>query len=839
MTELQRTIQALMMDPNPMTRLFAIDLLVQNQHRLPPELVVSILRGATNDRDEEVARGAKIAMSKLLQGEFGASDQIREMGINSRMTEISEVERTREYELRRVALELLQPAVTVLRQYVPAHPLAPEALVLLGSLRDPGAIHLIVDAMSSPALKERAFDALQNFQTPEALALVGRLLERETDEKVIGRLADVLGESQTAEAVTLLTKLAVMPSEMVREHVALALGKLPRRTAEPALVAMWERERSQSVQLVLLGSMGRAGRDASVEAIVRKLGSMPDDRVLSKAMMALGQIGLSKAHGCLAGLLPSANPRVRANALEALARLPMSAKDAIELFFPYLGDKNNRVRGNAIVAFYPHDHKRAIEELRKMIASDRALDRATAAWVASQLQSAEAVEALVIMTATELDKMVQSSCLAALAKLRNPRARALLSRLLTHPSPVVRHAAVLAYGRIGGPAVLRELEAVFQQTDHELVRLGVVTAMGSISHQGNLTYLQKKLGDHNEKLALAAIEALDRVGALEVAVMLEPFVAHANPRLRAAAIVALWNLGHVGPIAGLVRLLSARDEGSSRAAFAALDSITKNLSWRELEKRPLLLSALTDRLKDLPARDELALTMSGIGMEPVAQDSTEPAELVLAEAIKAMSEMREDAAAETVKALLLREPANPLAHFLLARLTGNSASRHTPPDEVVAGSQFLYLFAEQLKAAKQEGDVTTLLATHFEIFALHTRMLGQFVEMGRRYLARGDGGGANAIARFIVSQLQWTEDLHRRLGMLYLAEKDYEKAHGEFWKACVNTPDEPGAMLELARSAAGLGKHQLARELASTVLARENLDPRVKAKAHALAEKLG
>ncbi|MBI4871907.1 MAG: HEAT repeat domain-containing protein [Candidatus Riflebacteria bacterium] len=838
MTELQRTVQALMMDPNPMTRLYAIDLLTQNAHRLEPDTVVLILQGASNDRDEEVTRSAKLSMSRLLQTDFGASDKLRELGIHSRMTEMSDVEREREQELRRVALEVLQPAAAALRQYVPAHPLAPEALVLLGALRDHGSVHLIVDAVGNPALRERAFDALQEFRTPEVLALVNRLMEREMDERLLARLADVMGESQTVEALGLLTKLSTSPSEMVREHVALGLGKLPRRVAEAQLVTMWERERSQQVQLVLLSSLGRAGRDLAADAIVRRMSTVMDDRVLSKALMALGQIGLARTAQTLLEQLPSTNTRVRANALEALSRIPLQPKDAVAAFGPYLSDKNNRVRGNAIVALHVHEPRRALDELKRMANSDRPNDRATAAWVASQLQSPEALEQLAVQTATELDKSVQNSCLAAVARLRNPRSRAILARLMAHPSPQVRQQAALACGRVGGPAVLRELEKAYQQTDNESSRATLVTAMGLASHQGNLTFLQRKLGEHSEKVVLAAIEALDHVGALEAAVMLEPFAGHANPRIRAAAVIALWNLGHLNASACLGRMLTARDDISSRAAFAALGTMSRQLSWRELEKRPLLLSALTERIKNLPARDELSMTMSGV-VDLESQDATSETELALADIVKAMAELREDAASELARGLLVREPGNVCAHFVAARLASRTATAHEAPGPIVRDGRFLYLLAEKVKAAKAAGDFDTMLATHFEIFSLHTEMLQEYIRMGKGYLERNDSGGAGAVAKFIVSQLQWTEDLHRRLGMLYLAEKDYEKAAEQLWRACVNTPEEPGPLLELARAAAGLGKLRLARSLIALVVGRDGVDPRLRAKAQQLVARLG
>ncbi|MBI4871908.1 MAG: HEAT repeat domain-containing protein [Candidatus Riflebacteria bacterium] len=839
MTELERTIQGLMMDPNPVTRLFGIDVLVQNQHRIEAEAVIATLQGATNDRDDEVARGARLAMSRLLQMGFGGSDRLREMGINSRMSDLTDVEKMRELEIRRTALEFLQPLLSALRPYIPGHAMAAEALVLLGALRDNASIHLIINALGAPSLRERAFDALQAFQTPEVRILATRLVDREQEPRTLARLADVLGDSGSVDALAPLEKLLGHPVDSVRERAALALGKLPRRAVEPVLLAAWGSEQSQSVQLVLLSSLARLGKESAAEAIIARVGVMADDRVLSKAMMALGSLGSMKALAALAGALPSQHARVRANALEALSRLPVAPRDAVDLFFPYLQDRNNRVRGNAIVAIASHDAKRALEDLKRMMTSDRPTDRATGAWVASQLQTVESAEQLALLAGTENDKTVLAACHAALSRLRNPRVRSVLQRLLRHPNPVMRQQAVLAYGRVGGPAVLRELETMYQQCDHDLVRAAIVTAMGGISHPGNLAFLQKKLGDRNEKVVAAAIEALDRVGSLDVAVMLEPFTNHSNARIRASAVVALWGLGNAVGVPELSRMLASADEYTQRAALSAVEAIHRSLNLRELEKRPMLQALLTDRMrKALQAKDDLALSSAGAPPQDAAPDRTDEQELALVAALKALMEMREDVALQALKSVLARDPRNGHAQFLLTRLTAASASRYQPPQAVVMESRFLYFLAEQLKAAKASGDAKTLLAAHFEVFSLQAQMLAEFVRLGRAYLERGDQGGAGAVARFVISQLQWTEDMHRYLGMLYLADKDYEKAYCELWKACLNSPDEGTAHLELARAAVGIGKVRLARELTAMVLASDKQDSRVQAKAAALAEKL-
>ncbi|MBI3891033.1 MAG: HEAT repeat domain-containing protein, partial [Candidatus Wallbacteria bacterium] len=435
MQDLLKTLQALMMDPNAMTRLFAIDLLIQNHHRLEPDTVVELLQAATNDREEEVVRNAKLSMSKLLEWGFGAEDRLRELGIHSRMTTLSDIERNRENELRRAALEVLTAALSATRALVPNHPLAPQALVTLGQLQDTGSVALLIDCLGNSTLRDKAFEALEHFGSPEVLALVNRLVERERDDTMLSKSADVLGGLEDPEALSTLVKLGASASETVRERAALALGKLPRRAGEPALLAMWEKESAAPVQLALLTSLGRVGREGAVDSIGKRAGGLGDDRVLSKAMMALGQIGLARALPILTRALPSPHPRVRANALEGVSRLPVSAKELLPLVEPYLADKNNRVRGNAIMAVFPHDHKRALDELRRLTKSDKPLDRATAAWIAAEIQNVEAVEALVVMTNTELDKNVLASCMAAISRLRNPRVRAVLQKVLAHPNP--------------------------------------------------------------------------------------------------------------------------------------------------------------------------------------------------------------------------------------------------------------------------------------------------------------------------------------------------------------------------------------------------------------------
>ncbi|HLK62491.1 MAG TPA: HEAT repeat domain-containing protein [Bryobacteraceae bacterium] len=142
------------------------------------------------------------------------------------------------------------------------------------------------------------------------------------------------------------------------------------------------------------------------------LARQPNPHLQSKAVLMIGRINRNAKW--VQSRLMDADPRVRANAVEAL--WGTDSEEVRQLLRAAGHDSNNRVAGNALMALYRLGDEWAIAELRKMAVHESRLFRATAAWV--------------------------------MGETGDPRFTKALARMIGEPNPTVRARAFAALGRI-------------------------------------------------------------------------------------------------------------------------------------------------------------------------------------------------------------------------------------------------------------------------------------------------------------------------------------------------------------------------------------------------------
>lgn len=144
----------------------------------------------------------------------------------------------------------------------------------------------------------------------------------------------------------------------------------------------------------------------------------PNPYVRSKAVLMIGRG--SHSVKWVRGRLAESDPRIRANAIEAL--WGSQSPEAQVLLRFALADGNNRVVGNALLGLYLAGDCAVIPDIVKMASSEQPLFRSTAAWV--------------------------------MGETGDPRFTEVLVRMLVEQNPVVRKRAFAAVGRIKAAAAL-------------------------------------------------------------------------------------------------------------------------------------------------------------------------------------------------------------------------------------------------------------------------------------------------------------------------------------------------------------------------------------------------
>lgn len=177
--------------------------------------------------------------------------------------------------------------------------------------------------------------------------------------------------------------------------------------------------------LVLLNSIPE---NARVLPMLVKLLRHPNPNVRSKAVLVIGRIG--QAPQVMGGLLSESDPRIRANAIEAL--WGMDSTKARMVLREAASDANNRVVGNALLGLYRLGETSAIPGILQMAAHAGAEFRTTAVWVMEQTGSPRFLPALAQMV-RESDPKARAGVFRAITKLkRAATAMAGLPRLRVH-----------------------------------------------------------------------------------------------------------------------------------------------------------------------------------------------------------------------------------------------------------------------------------------------------------------------------------------------------------------------------------------------------------------------
>lgn len=122
-------------------------------------------------------------------------------------------------------------------------------------------------------------------------------------------------------------------------------------------------------------------------------------------------------------MIGDCNPYIRARGVEVLGEELVNEKDCTvveRLLVPFLEDKNNRVRANAVKALYSHNKELAMRTLRKMVQDRDSWMRLSAAWVLGEIGGPEATKILLTLI-EDPDYKVQKRVLKSLVVARTKK----------------------------------------------------------------------------------------------------------------------------------------------------------------------------------------------------------------------------------------------------------------------------------------------------------------------------------------------------------------------------------------------------------------------------------
>lgn len=259
-----------------------------------------------------------------------------------------------------------------------------------------------------------------------------------------------------------------------------------------------------------------------------------------EAMRSLVALGPDAATHLVKALGDRA-PERRAVAAAALGQVGTHAQ--AKALLPLLGDAAPKVRLAAIGAVGKLRPPGATAALLESLGRESVVEKATAAAA-----------------------LGQTGALAAVGPLQQH---------LAHHHPRVRSAAARALGAIGDPTVAGDLEALLEDAKTPpLVVKAAIEALTRLRLERSVEPIARVVGSRDEKLRMAAIEALGALGYARGIVALDPLLSEGGEPAR-AALDAIGQIGSTDALAAVVRLIKepSTERTVLRKAFWAVGSI--------------------------------------------------------------------------------------------------------------------------------------------------------------------------------------------------------------------------------------------------------------------------
>jgi len=325
----------------------------------------------------------------------------------------------------------------------PEHRLRAAAVETAGMVMSDELVDCIIPRLNDRDNRVAANAALALKEHGSAAVL--KSLERMLDSPDVGRRDSAvfaLAEMKCEAALPLLARACLDDMKTVRGKAVEGLKTLAERGAQQAgeLLEKVRREDKEgladfftlaagesvtvdlyhedfSVRLQAVKDLVKSANHSMLQDLKEALQQEHDTFVASAMVRALGELGSSDDITAVTPHLESRDPRIRANAVEAAARLA-PAGDTLKLLLPTLKDGNNRVRANAVVALAKIFPREAIEALRTMVEEPDIRMKLSAAYACLETASDEAVELLKTM-ASERDLRIAEKALTSLSLLKD------------------------------------------------------------------------------------------------------------------------------------------------------------------------------------------------------------------------------------------------------------------------------------------------------------------------------------------------------------------------------------------------------------------------------------
>jgi HEAT repeat protein len=835
-----REFVEMLRDPNPGVRRFALQRLSQVGDRG----LIPLVRQATQDPDNSVAYQAEQSLSILMGRavEPDANDATARLAgalpapvpsNGGRTEEIARVpllstrtrgDRARQRAStadpasaealarnRKTGLSVLSRCTRKLVEFVesPNPRIAQAAAQALGKIGDPGSCEALAAGLGREPIAQECALALASMSDPRVVDILLGILDS-GDRKLVRVVLSALDSCRDERVLQRLLALTQSEDAEIRAEAVFLLGELADRAIVDKLLFLLN-DTSDLVVSRTIDALRKLNYPGIVDTVVLRFADASNKRIRATLVSCLLHHPKDdRVIGLLEGALADGDPRVRANAVEAIGSLKIPVDRKLELLGRVSDDTNNRVLGNLAVALGPLDTLAALRVLTRLLNSRDKWERASAVYAAGFIREAKVGSWLASTLMFEDDEDVIRNIITSLSRFRDTAILEDLLKGLEHPRQMVRFGTARILGHMGDRSCRAAILAAVELEPAPGVKAEMITALARLSDASHVPQLARFLKDPDPRVQANTIEALDTIGAVEILPHVKPFISSLDNRVKANAAKALWTQGTLDVVSTLADMLETGWEAEVLSAIFALGEIGRTLaSLGDSHRYFILASSLRERAREMAAEQPPARMQE---WQKLANFLTDHWPLVHA---YARGRYRE--ALERVDELLARPPVHPAVHYLAGEITRrlevfDRAAKHLT-DAEGATQEFVGVATSLATLFHQSGDTRQSVTCHLRSLKRRVALLSQQIELALTMCKADRLDDASLMLRSLIEQMPFDSRIHKQAGGQSLRNGDLETAFEHLVYALLEDPTDARVVHDLATAAQRLGEGALSARL--------------------------
>ncbi|MBF0500072.1 MAG: HEAT repeat domain-containing protein [Candidatus Riflebacteria bacterium] len=466
------------------------------------------------------------------------------------------------FRLVKAARRLFKPAIDCITSIAgrSQEDIACEAILALGRIGDPSSRELLVASPARFPDRQEPLAALGAFRdstpVPRLIELLGN-----PDYQFKEDVVRVLGEIGDPQATEALKSLLYDNERMVRYYAAWALYKIGGRDVVQSLCALLS-DADEWIVINVLEILSRLKDPEAVPALVGQFKIVRDPRLRAIIISSLAAFAEPRLLPVFEEGLNSFDPRIQANAVEAVAMLKISALEVRRKLKKFLGHPNNRVRANAIVALFRADGEKASTEVEAMMQSSDLPVRRSAAYVLAKVnleRRKEMIDKLLTDQAFGVRKMALRAALALKSDVGIGR----ILPLLQDGNQWVRKEAVDCIRKVDDAPIELLLETLGKESSPPVLE-SLLDFVVERHVEKAIPVILKKIREQPEEGLPKMLSSLGRLSAKKELLEAKKYLGDAGPDALREYQIAMLLHGELGVLSDIAAMLTEkkRDEES-------------------------------------------------------------------------------------------------------------------------------------------------------------------------------------------------------------------------------------------------------------------------------------